>query len=124
MCRAISLIFFFNDTATTEIYTLSLHDALPIYDRAAPAQVVALGDDLPVGAGRARREHERVVELDAAVDGDGERRTGHCCALHYGFAPATILAKSSTLSGAPPTSAPSMSGCPSSSTALSGLTLP
>ena len=25
--------FFFNDTATTEIYTLSLHDALPIWDR-------------------------------------------------------------------------------------------
>src|SRR3712207_9286272 len=25
--------FFFNDTATTEIYTLSLHDALPIYQR-------------------------------------------------------------------------------------------
>src|SRR3712207_7691858 len=24
-------VFFFNDTATTEIYTLSLHDALPIY---------------------------------------------------------------------------------------------
>src|SRR6202158_6445062 len=24
-------LFFFNDTATTEIYTLSLHDALPIY---------------------------------------------------------------------------------------------
>ena len=24
--------FFFNDTATTEIYTLSLHDALPIWD--------------------------------------------------------------------------------------------
>ena len=27
------LSFFFNDTATTEIYTLSLHDALPIYMR-------------------------------------------------------------------------------------------
>src|SRR2546422_6643439 len=26
-------LFFFNDTATTEIYTLSLHDALPISDR-------------------------------------------------------------------------------------------
>ena len=26
----IFLVFFFNDTATTEIYTLSLHDALPI----------------------------------------------------------------------------------------------
>src|SRR5258708_24221079 len=25
--------FFFNDTATTEIYTLSLHDALPIYPK-------------------------------------------------------------------------------------------
>src|SRR5258708_10604937 len=25
-------IFFFNDTATTEIYTLSLHDALPIFE--------------------------------------------------------------------------------------------
>src|SRR2546430_17471867 len=27
------IFFFFNDTATTEIYTLSLHDALPIYKR-------------------------------------------------------------------------------------------
>src|SRR2546430_13743701 len=26
-----NFVFFFNDTATTEIYTLSLHDALPIY---------------------------------------------------------------------------------------------
>src|SRR6266568_4752684 len=30
---AFCLCFFFNDTATTEIYTLSLHDALPIYAR-------------------------------------------------------------------------------------------
>src|SRR5258708_26039992 len=28
------LFFFFNDTATTEIYTLSLHDALPIFSGA------------------------------------------------------------------------------------------
>src|SRR5258706_14985149 len=28
-----SIFFFFNDTATTEIYTLSLHDALPILSR-------------------------------------------------------------------------------------------
>src|SRR6478752_10693946 len=27
------ILFFFNDTATTEIYTLSLHDALPIWPR-------------------------------------------------------------------------------------------
>src|SRR3712207_8266100 len=30
---ATNIIFFFNDTATTEIYTLSLHDALPIWRR-------------------------------------------------------------------------------------------
>src|SRR2546427_1851438 len=30
-------VFFFNDTATTEIYTLSLHDALPIFDEVADA---------------------------------------------------------------------------------------
>src|SRR2546430_13633074 len=30
MRRSASAFFFFNDTATTEIYTLSLHDALPI----------------------------------------------------------------------------------------------
>src|SRR2546429_2359188 len=31
----LSFFFFFNDTATTEIYTLSLHDALPISGRRA-----------------------------------------------------------------------------------------
>src|SRR5258708_23811757 len=36
------LVFFFNDTATTEIYTLSLHDALPIY--LAAAAIVAHDD--------------------------------------------------------------------------------
>src|SRR2546422_6755088 len=38
ICACFSL-FFFNDTATTEIYTLSLHDALPIsVDRGPPAR--------------------------------------------------------------------------------------
>src|SRR5215203_6963430 len=31
----VSFFFFFNDTATTETYTLSLHDALPIYLRSS-----------------------------------------------------------------------------------------
>src|SRR5690348_18335751 len=31
-CVLLFLFFFFNDTATTDIYTLSLHDALPISD--------------------------------------------------------------------------------------------
>src|SRR3712207_7333723 len=41
----IFLFFFFNDTATTEIYTLSLHDALPIYIRGR--QVSLEGLDQP-----------------------------------------------------------------------------
>src|SRR2546429_2625847 len=38
-CLGLFFFFFFNDTATTEIYTLSLHDALPISSsrRCAPA---------------------------------------------------------------------------------------
>src|SRR2546429_9679141 len=46
--------FFFNDTATTEIYTLSLHDALPISHN-APARkgkVHSRSRSVPVGAGR------------------------------------------------------------------------
>src|SRR2546427_10449417 len=35
--ESVLIFFFFNDTATTEIYTLSLHDALPITRRAARA---------------------------------------------------------------------------------------
>src|SRR3712207_8455151 len=43
------LLFFFNDTATTEIYTLSLHDALPISAEAAIAavQLEFLADRMP-----------------------------------------------------------------------------
>src|SRR5215475_14727039 len=33
VCWSVFFFFFFNDTATTEIYTLSLHDALPIWTR-------------------------------------------------------------------------------------------
>ena len=43
MKRTIVVVFFFNDTATTEIYTLSLHDALPILLNAASKQIHAAG---------------------------------------------------------------------------------
>ena len=41
-CWSVVIYFFFNDTATTEIYTLSLHDALPIY-RPASHRYVQIG---------------------------------------------------------------------------------
>src|SRR3712207_7907220 len=43
------LFFFFNDTATTEIYTLSLHDALPILAERVPVERPALGRHLDGG---------------------------------------------------------------------------
>src|SRR5260221_5017598 len=36
---SLSFFFFFNDTATTEIYTLSLHDALPILEAVLRARI-------------------------------------------------------------------------------------
>ena len=45
----IFIFFFFNDTATTEIYTLSLHDALPISHRGAVNHVLRqVGLELPL----------------------------------------------------------------------------
>src|SRR5205823_12632135 len=40
-----SSLFFFNDTATTQIYTLSLHDALPIFACANVANLVMVRDE-------------------------------------------------------------------------------
>src|SRR5256886_11633156 len=44
--------FFFNDTATTEIYTLSLHDALPIFDAIGNTPLVELRRVVPAGSAR------------------------------------------------------------------------
>src|SRR3712207_7722545 len=51
------MFFFFNDTATTEIYTLSLHDALPILD-AQVARDREVGDAIAIWVGP--DEHDRV----------------------------------------------------------------
>src|SRR5437667_10911484 len=67
-----SFFFFFNDTATTEIYTLSLHDALPISDR--PVAGARCGH--PPGAlpqqrgvpGAGRRSEEHTSELQSHHD--------------------------------------------------------
>src|SRR3712207_7833344 len=58
-------IFFFNDTATTEIYTLSLHDALPISLHDAVAEPGArLGTAVPAFASlRPARSARRRVRL-------------------------------------------------------------
>src|SRR5260221_13173248 len=65
------LFFFFNDTATTEIYTLSLHDALPISAHAAraPPAVPRLAAHLDLlHPARALRSEEHTSELQSHSD--------------------------------------------------------
>src|SRR3712207_8700633 len=57
--------FFFNDTATTEIYTLSLHDALPIYGGVAGTEVVDRDRDAQVP------QRGQVAERHGVVDQHG-----------------------------------------------------
>src|SRR5258708_15334261 len=58
------LFFFFNDTATTEIYTLSLHDALPIYGEARGA--LEAQDDRPRRASWRRQEDRKSTRLNSS----------------------------------------------------------
>src|SRR6266480_8136449 len=64
--------FFFNDTATTEIYTLSLHDALPISNGSRPLHLErrGLSDKLSLGRGRGGRlrSEEHTSELQSHVN--------------------------------------------------------
>src|SRR6201992_454206 len=57
----IIFFFFFNDTATTEIYTLSLHDALPISGSPGKSRWRVRRGDRSAGAARAarRRRHDQ-----------------------------------------------------------------
>src|SRR5256885_11846484 len=59
--------FFFNDTATTEIYTLSLHDALPISVAPARARAHTTPPRWPgwTGAHDAARSEEHTSELQS-----------------------------------------------------------
>src|SRR5262249_62404868 len=74
----LSSIFFFNDTATTEIYTLSLHDALPIsFEAQRPTKeelsrqgtaAHAGGEELRIGessSGGTLRSEEHTSELQS-----------------------------------------------------------
>src|SRR2546430_11125508 len=68
-------LFFFNDTATTEIYTLSLHDALPIscirvlVHRCEPLQILTSNHSCQVRPAlvpvRCRRSEEHTSELQS-----------------------------------------------------------
>src|SRR6201985_3931263 len=54
------VLFFFNDTATTEIYTLSLHDALPIYWPGTPVSAGPASRSLTAAAASRDRKSTRL----------------------------------------------------------------
>src|SRR3989442_13053151 len=64
------IFFFFNDTATTEIYTLSLHDALPIFPEHPDPAVVAAAHH-PVDRDCAGRAHRYLLR------GERHRQAAH-----------------------------------------------
>src|SRR3712207_7075879 len=88
--------FFFNDTATTEIYTLSLHDALPIYqhhqghagDGEAGAVVVAQVDDR-----RQDEQRHQVHHLDERVERRADRKSTRLNSSHANISYAVFCLK-------------------------------
>src|SRR2546430_7181247 len=72
VARSSTSLFFFNDTATTEIYTLSLHDALPIWPRLRPRRPPRgrhpprEGSGRAPGEGRCLREDRKSTRLNSS----------------------------------------------------------
>src|SRR3712207_8974897 len=79
------MFFFFNDTATTEIYTLSLHDALPIY-RIAQHDTVRVTKDgrrVDVSVSISPIANERGEILGAATIARSEEHTSELQSRQY-----------------------------------------
>src|SRR5688572_32731722 len=94
MLLYVSHLFFFNDTATTEIYTLSLHDALPICDalmKMDPERFIAVmshwreyfvrGADLPV-IGASEQELKAIKVPAFIIPGNEDRKSTRLNSSH------------------------------------------
>src|SRR3712207_5889431 len=84
---SLSIYFFFNDTATTEIYTLSLHDALPIF-AGKPGQCSRAGAQLDprpttVKSRRCRAKPHRCPVHRAQRSGRSEEHTSELQSRQY-----------------------------------------
>src|SRR5258705_2956437 len=82
------MYFFFNDTATTEIYTLSLHDALPISLMRLEMLDQALQHQQHLGAAG-----------DIGVDGDGDRKSTRLNSSHLAISYTFSCLKTTTTTG-------------------------
>src|SRR2546429_6154412 len=105
-CCRCYVFFFFNDTATTEIYTLSLHDALPIYSglEATTTSPILLFDSVsrpaPVNMEwnktEGKRSEEHTSELQSRLHlvcrlllekKKKSTRSAYLDTIHYNFTP-------------------------------------
>src|SRR3712207_9060184 len=80
--------FFFNDTATTEIYTLSLHDALPISEH-----VERLDLELLTRGGQAQRDGDRHAPHGAAPLDAADRKSTRLNSSHANISYAVFCLK-------------------------------
>src|SRR3712207_7617216 len=88
-------VFFFNDTATTEIYTLSLHDALPIWQAPLPGQRVERTTEYQ---GRRGHHHRRAPEEAAREEPRQDRKSTRLNSSHANISYAVFcLKKKNTL---------------------------
>src|SRR6476620_12453274 len=74
--------FFFNDTATTEIYTLSLHDALPIFewhDGADQLVELQLPGQVPLEDRKSTRLNSSHANISYAVFCLKKKKQLYCC---------------------------------------------
>src|SRR2546430_8386195 len=96
MCSHISsLFFFFNDTAPTEIYTLSLHDALPISLPAGGYRHRRRLPSEPAGFTRHRRAGEQICGHDASRK---DRKSTRLNSSHSQISYAVFCLKKQTVS--------------------------
>src|SRR3712207_8497817 len=78
------VFFFFNDTATTEIYTLSLHDALPIYEPHPGGYAQAC--DLVAGI-------KRIADFEVSVSAYPDRKSTRLNSSHANISYAVFCLK-------------------------------
>src|SRR6266480_7250961 len=93
ICLIDIVFFFFNDTATTEIYTLSLHDALPIrhsgvtFPRTRSTRMVIKSESKRRRPRRPDRKSTRLnsshMSISYAVFCLKKKTTYNICYLHY-----------------------------------------
>src|SRR2546429_3679523 len=97
----VSSFFFFNDTATTEIYTLSLHDALPICHLDVGQKAVS---QQHIGHGKRGDHGVHAKDLDIAHAHRVDRKSTRLNSSHGYISYAVFCLKKKTNNTSPPSS--------------------